>query len=148
MSNDMDLAASGVVVGMKKLTGSVQARVDIDVMLTEQPDMFNLMLLALAAMQKKPEVISKVPNLQQNELLSYYSIAGIHGLPSVPWDDVVNQFVPKSAALFGGYCPHGLLIFPTWHRPYLMLMEVYFFFLFFFSPAVSTSAHSELTRAM
>jgi tyrosinase len=122
MATAMDLAASGVVVGMKELTGDVQVRVDIDVMLTEQPDAFNLMLLALAAMQKNPDVIKKIPGLDQNDLLSYYSIAGIHGFPRAAWDGVANQF--EANKMFGGYCPHGRIIFPTWHRPYLMLMEV------------------------
>jgi tyrosinase len=110
MATAQELAAQGVVVGMKALTGDVQPRVDIDTLLIEKPDTFNLMLQALAVMQDTPN------------LLGYYSIAGIHGFPSTSWDGVSNQFNARGAK-FGGYCPHGRMIFPTWHRPFLMLLE-------------------------
>ncbi|KAM7203335.1 hypothetical protein V8F33_002326 [Rhypophila sp. PSN 637] len=110
MATAQDLAASGVVVGVKALTGKVQPRVDIDVLLTEKPDTFNLMLQALAAMQNNPD------------LLGFYSIAGIHGFPTTTWDSVLSRF-NSAGARFGGYCPHGRIIFPTWHRPYLLLIE-------------------------
>ncbi|KAK1753621.1 hypothetical protein QBC47DRAFT_430447 [Echria macrotheca] len=110
MATTQELATQGVVVGMKALTGDVQPRVDIDTLLIEKPDTFNLMLQALALMQKNPN------------LLGYYSIAGIHGFPSTSWDGVLNEFSSKGAN-FGGYCPHGRMIFPTWHRPFLMLLE-------------------------
>ncbi|KAK1830571.1 hypothetical protein QBC39DRAFT_353383 [Podospora conica] len=101
------LAASGVVVGMRQLTGEVRPRMDIDVLLTTQPDTFNLFLQALAALQTDPK------------LLGYYALAGIHGMPSTTWDDVGKRFNDN----FYGYCAHGVLIFPTWHRPYLSLVE-------------------------
>ena len=31
-----------------------------------------------------------------------------------------------------GYCQHMSVLFATWHRPYLSLMEVGIFFFFFF----------------
>jgi len=58
------LAASGVVVGMRQLAGDVRPRMDIDVLLTTQPDTFNLFLQALAALQGDPK------------LLGYYALAG------------------------------------------------------------------------
>lgn len=48
-------ALNGVVVGMGALTGEVKARVDIDVLLTKQPDAFNLMLQAISQIQKDPK---------------------------------------------------------------------------------------------
>ncbi|KAF7591406.1 hypothetical protein BBP40_001567 [Aspergillus hancockii] len=45
--------------------------------------------------------------------LSFYRVAGIHGLPIVPWDNVGE----------GNYCPHNDFPFPTWHRPYMLLYE-------------------------
>ena len=111
MATAQELAASGVVVGMKALTGEAKARVDVDVLLTEQPDTFNLMLQALAAMQKNPQ------------LLGYYALAGIHGFPTTSWDSVLSKF-NTAGDKFGGYCPHGRIIFPTWHRPFLLLIEV------------------------
>lgn len=115
---------SGVVVDMKDLTGLDQnvERVDIDVLLTEHPDTFNLFLQALDDMQNdKPESI-----------VGYFQLAGIHGYPSGVWDNngrsVSSQtwdnnpkgFDPNR---FGGYCAHGVLTFGPWHRPYLGLLE-------------------------
>lgn len=42
---------------------------------------------------------------------------GIHGRPFVAWDGVNGPFKT-------GYCTHGSILFPTWHRPYLALFEV------------------------
>ncbi|KAM7189411.1 hypothetical protein V8F20_010141 [Naviculisporaceae sp. PSN 640] len=115
---------SGVVVDMKSLTGLDQnvERVDIDVLLTEHPDTFNLFLQALDDMQNdKPESI-----------VGYFQLAGIHGYPSgvwdnngravssKTWDDNPKGFDPNR---FGGYCAHGVLTFGPWHRPYLALLE-------------------------
>ncbi|KAH7403824.1 hypothetical protein BKA64DRAFT_461089 [Cadophora sp. MPI-SDFR-AT-0126] len=107
MAKPQDVAATGVVVGMKELTGEVHPRVDIDVLLVSQPDTFNLFLQALGTLQKNPK------------LLGYYQLAGIHGLPTNNWDDVGKRFNDDNY----GYCAHGVLIFPTWHRPYLSLVE-------------------------
>lgn len=47
--------------------------------------------------------------------LSYFSIAAIHGLPLIPW--------PRSHEGTGFYCAHGKYTFPVWHTPYMMLYE-------------------------
>ncbi|KAF2024105.1 Di-copper centre-containing protein [Setomelanomma holmii] len=107
MAIPQDQAREGVVVGMKALTGDVKPRVDIDVLLTKYPDTFNLMLQAFSRLQK------------DSKKLGFYALAGIHGLPSEAWDDVYNKWEET----FGGYCAHGVLTFPTWHRPYLSLFE-------------------------
>lgn len=41
---------------------------------------------------------------------------GIHGYPYRSWDGVDGKYQT-------GYCTHGSVIFPTWHRPYLSLFE-------------------------
>jgi tyrosinase len=46
-------------------------------------------------------------------------VIGIHGLPLVPWDE---QTEPQSSGV--GYCTHASVLFPTWHRPYMLLYEV------------------------
>jgi hypothetical protein len=46
---------------------------------------------------------------------------GIHGQPLVPWDE---QSVSKTPGILNGYCTHNSILFPTWHRPYLLLFEV------------------------
>jgi tyrosinase len=47
---------------------------------------------------------------------SFFSISGIHGRPYVEWNGVQ---VPGKR----GYCVHGTEQFPTWHRPYVALLE-------------------------
>ena len=64
MATEKDQALNGVVVGMRALTGEVRPRVDIDVLLTQHPDTFNLMLQAISQMQKDPKK------------LGYFGLAG------------------------------------------------------------------------
>lgn len=64
MATAQERAKSGVVVGMGALTSDIKPRVDIDVLLTKQPDTFNLMLQAISQMQKDPK------------LLGYYALSG------------------------------------------------------------------------
>ena len=69
---------------------------------------WNLYLLAL----------NRFKGMSQSDKLSYYQVSGIHGRPFVPWDNVA--FNPGHS---GGYCTHDIVLFPTWHRPYLALFE-------------------------
>ena len=48
---------------------------------------------------------------------SFYQIAGIHGYPRAPWDNV-------GGSGNAGFCMHNSVLFPIWHRPYLALYEV------------------------
>lgn len=58
--------------------------------------------------------------LDPEDPMSYFQIASIHGLPYTRWPgegkgtDVAEK----------GYCSHGSVLFPTWHRPYVSLFEV------------------------
>lgn len=90
--------------------GSVVDRRAIDDLQSNHADVFNMLLLALQGMQ----------NVTENEDLSYYQIAGIHGYPFVPWQEDPG-FVPANRNR--GYCTHSSAIFTTWHRPYLLLLE-------------------------
>lgn len=54
----------------------------------------------------------------ENDPMSYYQIAGIHGRPYKAWNNVVGK-----AGLNAGYCTHSSILFMTWHRPYLALYE-------------------------
>ena len=58
--------------------------------------------------------------LSQDDLLSFFQIGGIHGLPYVSWNDSGSEEVGD----WGGYCTHGSNLFPTWHRPYVSTYEV------------------------
>jgi tyrosinase len=61
----------------------------------------------------------------QGTVQSFFAVGGIHGLPYVPWDDATgDQPWDPDSGTWGGYCTHGSVLFPTWHRPYVMLYEV------------------------
>ncbi|EWG50818.1 hypothetical protein FVEG_09948 [Fusarium verticillioides 7600] len=47
---------------------------------------------------------------------SFYVIAGYHGEPFVKED-------PTNPDWWGGYCQHQTVLFPTWHRAYLLRLE-------------------------
>ncbi|KAL9079513.1 MAG: hypothetical protein Q9157_001625 [Trypethelium eluteriae] len=86
----------------------VQSRLEIR-QLQQDVDQFNLYLLGLQKMQA----------VNQSDPMSWYQIAGIHGMPYIPWDDV--QAAPGQDD--NGYCAHYSTLFLTWHRPYLALFE-------------------------
>lgn len=59
--------------------------------------------------------LTKMYEASPHDRLSFYQIAGIHQQPIVPWDDA--PFENKN------YCMHSTPNFPTWHRPYNVLLE-------------------------
>ncbi|KAI0754754.1 photo-regulated tyrosinase [Daedaleopsis nitida] len=72
-------------------------------------EMFSLYIQALDKMSKS----------SQEDLISFFQIGGIHGLPYISWDGAGE----KDPAEETGYCTHGSVLFPTWHRPYVALYE-------------------------
>ena len=96
----------GSRAGVNLQTGETPLRQDIRILQTLGPA-FDLYILALQQLTKQ----------DQSSPLSYYQVAGIHGLPHIEWDGVSGQYS-------AGYCPHTSILFPTWHRPYLALFEV------------------------
>ncbi|CAG8820693.1 29691_t:CDS:1, partial [Gigaspora margarita] len=63
------------------------------------------------------------------DMRSFYQVAGIHGLPYSAYDGVVddeheyNNDTDWAKGRWGGYCHHGDILFATWHRPYMLLIE-------------------------
>jgi len=55
----------------------------------------------------------------ETDPMSYYQIAGIHGLPHIPWGEPASADQDPQT----GYCTHASVLFATWHRPYLALIE-------------------------
>lgn len=57
-----------------------------------------------------------IQNLKPGDRNSFFCIAGYHGEPfrGAGWGD------PK---WWGGFCNHGNILFPTWHRAYLWRLE-------------------------
>ncbi|KAL9612930.1 MAG: hypothetical protein Q9167_002513 [Letrouitia subvulpina] len=124
--------AQGIVKALDPEPGAY--RLELDEFVQNEPAL-NLFLLALESLQNN-DVITKVKNdwknantddekkkwekeLSNNERYwwSYFSLASIHGLPKQPWR---HKHVTEGDAW---YCQHGSRIFPTWHRPYVMMFE-------------------------
>lgn len=86
----------------------VQPRLELR-QLEQNTDQWNIFLLGMQHFQ----------NTDQSDLTSYYQIAGIHGRPYTPWDNV-----PAAPGIQApGYCNHVLNLFLPWHRAYLALFE-------------------------
>jgi tyrosinase len=90
--------------------GQVLPRYEIRDLEQNQPDQFNVYLLGLQRMQ----------SMNQSDMLSWYQISGIHGVPQIPWNDVPGTGNENNNP---GYCTHISNIFLPWHRPYLALYE-------------------------
>ena len=66
MENLKQAQIDGVVVGLKDVAGVVP-RMDIDLLLLNEPDTFNLFLLALQSLQS---------NKSSDDKMSYFKVAG------------------------------------------------------------------------
>jgi len=78
----------------------------------EHEKFFTLFIRAFLRMQSTEEMDDK----------SFFAVAGIHGQPYAAWNGASGSFTQGKWG-FGGYCTHGSVLFPTWHRPYLLLLE-------------------------
>ncbi|KAK7457900.1 hypothetical protein VKT23_010247 [Stygiomarasmius scandens] len=59
--------------------------------------------------------MTKFQKISPGEKLSYFQIAGIHGLPHITWDGL--------SGYHSQYCTHNNTLFGTWHRVYMALFE-------------------------
>ncbi|KAL9053666.1 MAG: hypothetical protein Q9162_004617 [Coniocarpon cinnabarinum] len=87
--------------------GQVQPRLEIRQMEASNPDQWNLFLLATAQFQ----------NTSHEDIMGWYQLAGIHGMPYEPWNGVSGTNPGQ------GYCPHSMAIFICWHRAYTLAWE-------------------------
>ncbi|KAK0707522.1 hypothetical protein B0H67DRAFT_670703 [Lasiosphaeris hirsuta] len=100
----------GVQAGIDVKTGQRPARQNINNLYARGGPQWDLYILALSELQA----------VNETDALSYFAIAGIHGLPHSAWNGVEQvSGAPKNT----GYCPHNELIFSTWHRAYVVLFE-------------------------
>ncbi|KAH7635211.1 hypothetical protein B0T09DRAFT_253998 [Sordaria sp. MPI-SDFR-AT-0083] len=99
----------GVTTGVDANTGQRPIRRNVNDLYARGGPQWDLYILALSEMQATDE----------SDELSYFSLAGIHGLPHKPWNGVEQV----DGAPDVGYCPHGETIFAPWHRPYVALFE-------------------------
>jgi len=63
--------------------------------------------------------LQRMQQVSQTDMLSYFKIAGIHGVPAASWNGVNGLSANPSP----GYCTHVSNLFLPWHRPYLALYE-------------------------
>ncbi|KAK0712469.1 common central domain of tyrosinase-domain-containing protein [Lasiosphaeria miniovina] len=103
-------AITGIKTGVT--TTTVPLRLEADAWYlsstTEHRLQRSLFLHALRRLQKR----------DPSKKLSFFQIGGIHGMPYKPWDEDTKPATPNE-----GYCTHDSLLFPCWHRPYMMLFE-------------------------
>lgn len=88
----------------------IELRLPIDDLQANYPDVWNMFCLGLESMMAVEESLD----------LSYYQLSGIHGIPHIPWQYPIEPTQDPSR----GYCTHSSALFSTWHRPYLILVEV------------------------
>jgi len=94
----------------KGASGSVETRLEIRTMQSQQPNQFTLLMLAMQKWQATP----------QTQQTGYYQIAGIHGVPRANFNGVAECSSCKGA---DGYCTHNSVLFPGWHRAYMATFE-------------------------
>ncbi|KAG8945788.1 hypothetical protein FRC03_001635 [Tulasnella sp. 419] len=63
------------------------------------------------------QALNRMYAMDQDDDPSQFALGGIHGLPYRPWASADEQ--PNPDTQWGGYCTHGTVLFPTWHRPYV-----------------------------
>ncbi|KAF9473594.1 tyrosinase [Pholiota conissans] len=95
------------------VTGAVANRLEIND-LVKNDKFFSLYIQAL-------QIMSAVP--PQTDVRSFFQLGGIHGLPYIPWDGITGDQPFDPNTQWGGYCTHGSVLFPTWHRPYVLVYE-------------------------
>ncbi|KZP16341.1 Di-copper centre-containing protein [Athelia psychrophila] len=97
---------SGVPIapGISNIAPNIPSRLEINDFIRNE-EHFSLYIQALTALYTTPET----------DITSFYQIGGIHGMPYVSWDG--------SPGGERGYCTHRSVLFPTWHRPYVTLLE-------------------------
>ena len=115
-------AITGIQAGVDARTGFRPLRYDISE-LQKSGEAWDLYILAL---QKYSQTNQSDPmsNYQVSGELAprpyhvlQFTQAGIHGYPRAPWDGAVGNGSSP------GYCTHSSILFPMWHRPYLLLYE-------------------------
>ncbi|KAF2874672.1 hypothetical protein BDV95DRAFT_296302 [Massariosphaeria phaeospora] len=89
--------------------GYVAVRHEVRDLKENFPDQWVLYILGLCSFQQ----------MDQTDVVSYYSIAGIHGAPYKVWQGADSPNPNPNQ----GYCPHNNDLFFGWHRPYLALYE-------------------------
>lgn len=108
--NQKPVGVTGVPFGVNTQTGERPQRLAINTLQSNGGPAWDLYIQAMAALQAMPE---------QNER-SWFQITGIHGLPFADFNGVGNV---AGGGTNDGYCPHNMVLFGSWHRPFVALFE-------------------------
>ncbi|KAI1811916.1 Di-copper centre-containing protein [Poronia punctata] len=100
---------TGRSTGFDQATGNPPPRWNINGLEKDGGPMWDLFIRGLDALQ----------NAAENDERSHFAIAGIHGMPYVPY----NNVGPVAGSGWRGYCPHLSPQLISWHRAYLALYE-------------------------
>uniref|UniRef100_A0A6U2JLQ7 Tyrosinase copper-binding domain-containing protein n=1 Tax=Chlamydomonas euryale TaxID=1486919 RepID=A0A6U2JLQ7_9CHLO len=90
---------------------------------------FRTLMSAPEYAKQRDLLILALQHLQQmdaDDPESFYQIGSIHGMPAAPYagvENVTSPYEPNSTRWLG-YCDHAGVIFPTWHRPYVLQLEL------------------------
>jgi tyrosinase len=123
----------GYVAGFQ--AEKIEPRLEIDEFVLDR-DVLNLFLLALIELQLKDsddpwswfQIAGKIANYlvdEETQESNHRPFLGIHGRPFTNWDNVgPKPIIGDTASEKAGYCSHSSVTFPTWHRAYVVMMEV------------------------
>jgi len=97
--------------------GATHPRLEIRDLHKNHPEQFTLFILGWAKIRDRNHSPLAAQFVQQ---------AGIHGLPYERWPGdpaQESELAETKVKRWHGYCNHESVLFPTWHRPSLMLLE-------------------------
>ncbi|PFH61469.1 hypothetical protein XA68_17300 [Ophiocordyceps unilateralis] len=109
-SASLALAKPYPITGVKVDNGTLPIRRNIDDLAEEKGPQWDLYIQSLSFMYE----------MDSDDAVSYFQIAGIHGWPYIEWN---NTGAGNPNSPWPGYCPHGEPIFLPWHRAYVVLYE-------------------------
>ena len=112
------LQQEGLTVGVVPTNGSLRTRLEIDDFIRDN-DLTNLFIISLGLLMNEPWTT--------DHPFSYFQMCGIHGKPYELWNSIgpprLSKESGKAYNLQSGYCSHSSVLFPTWHRAYMMMFE-------------------------
>ncbi|KAI0742178.1 common central domain of tyrosinase-domain-containing protein [Irpex lacteus] len=83
----------------------------------------------LVADTRQFSLFVQLSEMDPEDSTSYYALACIHGYPYQPWpashshSHDADADTTKKKTQWWGYCTHGTVLFPTWHRLYTLALE-------------------------
>ncbi|KAG2111280.1 uncharacterized protein F5147DRAFT_744943 [Suillus discolor] len=106
------------VIG-RKGTGGIFDRLPIQTLEKDHPYQFALFILAFNAIQQR----SDAPHVVKEPAATFMEIASIHGKPLCDRLLQVSRHTSSRSVDLKPFFSHGAVVFPTWHRSYVMLIE-------------------------